>query len=90
MNIAIIFAGGRGQRLNGAPDSIPKQFLEINKKPILIHTLSHFQQHPEIDKIYISMLSEYIDYTEKLVREYERSLFTKHSLPRQKKTRRTQ
>ena len=71
MNIAIIFAGGRGQRLNGAPDSIPKQFLEINKKPILIHTLSHFQQHPEIDKIYISMLSEYIDYTEKLVKEYE-------------------
>ena len=52
MNIAIIFAGGRGQRLNGSMDSVPKQFLEINKKPILIHTLQRFQEHKEIDKIY--------------------------------------
>lgn len=70
MNIAIIFAGGRGQRLNGSMDSVPKQFLEINKKPILIHTLQRFQEHKEIDKIYIAVLLDYIEYTENLVKTY--------------------
>ena len=36
MNIAIIFAGGKGTRMGA---EIPKQFLEINGKPILVHTL---------------------------------------------------
>lgn len=71
MNIAIIFAGGVGQRLCNSKDSIPKQFLEINGKPILIHTLEHFQNHPEIDKIYISVLENYIDYTKELVKNFK-------------------
>ena len=70
MNIAIIFAGGRGQRLCGATDSLPKQFLKINGKEILVHTLSIFENHPEIDKIYISMLPEYKEFTWDLIREY--------------------
>lgn len=70
MNIAIIFAGGKGQRLNENTDSLPKQFLKIDEKPILIHTLLHFQNHPEIDRIYISMLSEYKNYTKELVDLY--------------------
>lgn len=71
MNIAIIFAGGRGQRLNGSQDSVPKQFLEIKKKPILVHTLLRFQEHKEIDKIYIAILSDYMKYTEDLVKKYD-------------------
>ena len=71
MNIAIIFAGGRGQRLNGSPDSVPKQFLEINEKPILIHTLLRFQNHPEIDEIYLAMLSDYLEYTKSLIENYK-------------------
>ena len=43
MNIAIIFAGGKGERLGGSGESLPKQFLEIDKKPILVHTLLKFQ-----------------------------------------------
>ena len=41
MNIAIIFAGGSGVRMGAG---VPKQFLEINGKPILIHTLQLFEE----------------------------------------------
>ena len=52
MNIAIIFAGGSGVRMGAG---VPKQFLEINGKPILIHTLQLFEEHEEIDRIYLAM-----------------------------------
>lgn len=71
MNIAIIFAGGRGLRLNDEKNSLPKQFLNINDKPILIHTLMHFQNHPQIDKIYIAVLDEYKTYTQELIDKYK-------------------
>lgn len=64
MNIAIIFAGGKGTRMGS---EIPKQFLEINGKTILVHTIELFQYHNMIDKIYISTLKEYIPFVEKLV-----------------------
>lgn len=67
MNIAIIFAGGSGVRMGAG---IPKQFLEINGKPILIHTLQLFQYHDQIDKIYLSVLEQYIPYVQELVDEY--------------------
>lgn len=67
MNIAIIFAGGSGVRMGAG---VPKQFLEINGKPILIHTLQLFHYHEMIDKIYISVLKDYIPYVEDLVDEY--------------------
>ncbi len=67
MNIAIIFAAGSGVRMGAG---IPKQFLEINGKPILIHTLQLFQDHDEIDKIYLAMSRDYLDYTKMLVGEY--------------------
>lgn len=49
---------------------VPKQFLEINGKPIIIHTLQLFQYHEMIDKIYISVLEDYIPYMRELVEEY--------------------
>ena len=49
MNIAVIFAGGTGTRMN--TKSRPKQFLEMHGKPVLIYTLEHFQNHPQIDHI---------------------------------------
>ncbi len=67
MNIAIIFAGGSGVRMGAG---VPKQFLEINGKPIIIHTLQLFHYHEMIDKIYISVLEDYIPYMEELVDEY--------------------
>lgn len=67
MNIAIIFAGGSGVRMGAG---VPKQFLEINGKPIIVHTLQLFQYHDMIDKIYVSVLQDYIPYMKELVEEY--------------------
>lgn len=67
MNIAIIFASGSGVRMGAG---IPKQYLEVNGKPILIHTVQLFQFHKEIDKIYVAVQESYIPYVESLVQEY--------------------
>ena len=42
-NIAVIFAGGTGKRMN--TKSKPKQFLELHGKPILVYTLEQFNNH---------------------------------------------
>lgn len=70
MNIAIIFAGGIGQRLNNGENPTPKQFLKINDKPIIIRTLELFQTHKDIDKIYISIHPDYYEYMQELVKYY--------------------
>lgn len=48
MNIAIIIAGGVGNRMG---QDIPKQFINVYDKPVLIYTLESFQRHPQIDAI---------------------------------------
>lgn len=48
MNIALLIAGGSGQRMN---QDIPKQFINVNDKPVIIYTLEAFQKHPNIDAI---------------------------------------
>ena len=69
MNIAIIFAGGTGQRMN--TKTRPKQFLELHGKPILVYTLEQFQQHECIDGIVIASLESYIEYCWQLVHKYD-------------------
>ena len=51
--IAILTAGGTGTRTH---QDLPKQFLNVENKPIIIYTLEAFQQHPSIDEIYVSCL----------------------------------
>ena len=46
--IALIIAGGKGARMH---QDIPKQFLTVNEKPVIIYTLEAFEKHPEIDAI---------------------------------------
>jgi len=53
MNIALIIAGGVGSRME---QDIPKQFLHVNDKPIIIYTLEAFQNHSEIDSIVVVCL----------------------------------
>lgn len=48
MNIAVIIAGGVGSRMGM---SVPKQFVTIDNKPVLIYTMECFQNHPMIDAI---------------------------------------
>ena len=64
-NIAIIFAGGSGARMG---TGIPKQFLEVNGKPIIIHTLEIFEEHPDIDEIYVACREDYIRRLQKLAK----------------------
>lgn len=64
MNIALIFAGGVGTRMEG---TIPKQFLEWNGKTILIQTLEKFENHPNIDEIVLVCKEDWIEYTNKLI-----------------------
>lgn len=68
MNVAVIFAGGTGQRMN--VKTKPKQFLELHGKPILIYTLELFQQTPSIDAIILVMLDKWIKYSEELIEKY--------------------
>lgn len=53
MNIAILTAGGVGTRTH---QDLPKQFITVNNKPIIIYSLEAFQQNPNIDEIYVSCL----------------------------------
>ena len=69
LNIAVIFAGGSGKRMN--TKSRPKQFLEFRGKPIIIYTLELFDNHPEIDGIVIACLEEWIPYLQKMIRKFE-------------------
>ena len=57
-NLAIVFAGGSGVRMGSAT---PKQFLELDGKPVLAHTLELFERHPRIDGIYLVASAEYVD-----------------------------
>lgn len=66
-NIAIIFAGGSGARMGSG---LPKQFLEVNGKPIIIYTLEIFEEHPDIDSIYIACKADYIAKLDKLVKRF--------------------
>lgn len=68
MNIAVIFAGGAGQRMHSKER--PKQFLEMNSKPIIIHTLEHFEKHPQIDAIVIACIEDWIPHLEELIYKY--------------------
>ena len=57
-NIALIIAGGVGNRMH---QDIPKQFLNVNNKPIIIYTLEAFQKHPNIDTIEVVCLKGWHD-----------------------------
>lgn len=68
MNIAVIFAGGVGKRMIGS--AMPKQFLKLLDRPVLIHTLQYFEDCKEIDAIIISMVETHIEMTKKLIDKY--------------------
>lgn len=65
MNVALIFAGGTGSRMN--IQTKPKQFLEVDGRAIIIHTLEHFDNHPAIDAIAVVCLESWIPYMKKLL-----------------------
>lgn len=68
MNIGVIFAGGIGSRMNSKEK--PKQFLELYNKPIIIHTLEHFENNPDIDAIVISCIENWISTLETMIHKF--------------------
>ena len=56
---ALIFAGGIGQRMKSL--DIPKQFLEIEGKPIIVRTMEHFSNHPMVDNIVVVCVENWLD-----------------------------
>lgn len=68
MNLAVIFAGGVGSRMHSR--DVPKQFLRVYDKPIIIHTLEHFEHHKLIDGIVVVCVKEWIDYLNNLLEKY--------------------
>ncbi len=72
---ALIVAGGIGNRMQSP---IPKQFLELNKKPILFHTLEKFYQFDEKIQLVLVLPDHQMNYWEKLCKEYKFKV--KHTL----------
>lgn len=68
--VALILAGGIGKRMGV---SLPKQFLEIKGKPVLVHTLSNFQRNDAVNSIVVVCVSDWIEYTWDLVKKYNLS-----------------
>lgn len=64
----IIFAGGCGQRMHSK--SVPKQFLTVNGKPILIHTIEKFDHHPLVEGIVLVVIEDWIDRCRELIDEF--------------------
>ena len=65
---AMIFAGGTGTRMKS--ENIPKQFIEVDGKPIIIRTLENFAFHPLVDDIVIACIASGIDHLKSLIEQY--------------------
>ncbi len=67
-NLAVILAGGAGQRM--CSKDRPKQFLMVHGKPVIIHTLEQFERHPDIDGMVVSCIPEWMEYMRDLIARY--------------------
>ena len=67
MTYAIVLAGGSGHRMG---QDIPKQFINVYDKPILIYTLESFQNHPMIDEIVVVCIDGWHDVLRAYAKQY--------------------
>lgn len=67
MNIAILIAGGSGKRMG---QDIPKQFINVYDKPILLYTLESFERHPQIDAIEVVCIDGWHDVLRAYARQF--------------------
>lgn len=64
----VVLAGGKGTRMGNVEK--PKQFMEIGKKPIIIHTIEKFVMNPTFEKVLVLSPKQWIKHTEDLVKKY--------------------
>ena len=67
MVIGILLAGGLGQRMGAL---VPKQFLEVNGKPIICYPLDIMEKHPQIDAVEVVCVESFIDGMWDIIRQY--------------------
>ena len=67
MNIAVLLAGGTGQRLGAG---IPKQFVKMLGKPLIVHSLEIYEKSPFIDAVEVVCVPEYIDTIWQYTKDY--------------------
>lgn len=66
-NYVILLAGGVGKRMG---TDLPKQFIEVNGKPIFVYTVENFQRNKQIEKIVVVCVKEWKEHLKNLIREY--------------------
>ena len=69
MNYVGLLAGGNGTRMGKT--ELPKQFLNVSEKPIIINTLEQFVINPNVDKVIVAVPENWINYTIDLIKEYK-------------------
>ncbi|MBR1528119.1 MAG: 2-C-methyl-D-erythritol 4-phosphate cytidylyltransferase [Oscillospiraceae bacterium] len=67
MTVALLTAAGSGTRMG---QDIPKQFMHVENKPIIIHTMEAFQKHPGIDAIIVVTIPSWIDVVKVYARQF--------------------
>lgn len=67
MVYAAVLAGGSGLRMGG---SLPKQFLEVAGKPIIIRSIQAFIESGSVDKIFVAVSADFYDYTSELISKH--------------------
>lgn len=69
--IALIIAGGHGERMHTAGNVTPKQFIKVFGKPVIAYTLEVFQNHSDIGEIEVVCLDGWKDYVKQVAKEYK-------------------
>lgn len=67
MTVALLTAAGSGTRMG---QDIPKQFMHVENKPIIIHTMEAFQNHPSIDAIIVVTIPSWIDVVKAYAKQF--------------------
>lgn len=68
MNFAVILAGGVGSRVKNI--SIPKQFVELGGKPVIVYTMENMLKVKKFDCLFIAVHKEWIDFMHELIEKY--------------------
>ena len=69
-NYVILLAGGSGKRMKS---EIPKQFIEVEGKPIIVYSIENFQRNNQIEKIVVVCIKEWINHLKKIIKKYKLS-----------------
>ena len=67
MTVALLTAAGTGSRMG---QDIPKQFLHIHDKPVLVYTMERFQDNPQVDGIFVVTLPTWTDFVRAYARQF--------------------